>query len=66
MTGEAMTATRIRKGHVGTGSAKAKRKARVRIYKVAANPADLVLAEKTILGALRRVRRKARIERLFG
>jgi 3-hydroxyisobutyrate dehydrogenase-like beta-hydroxyacid dehydrogenase len=64
--GEAMTVKGIRRGHIGAGSTKAKRKVQVRNGKMAANPGDLVSAEKPILGALRRVRRKARIERLFG
>ena len=61
-----MTTKAIRKGHVRTGSAKTKRRAKVCIDKVAANPADLVLAEKPILRALQRIRKEGRIERLFG
>jgi len=60
-----MTTKAVRKGHVRTDSAKTKRKVQVFIGKVAANPEDVVLAEKPILRALRRVRRKAQIERFF-
>jgi hypothetical protein len=58
--------TGIRKGNVETDSARIDRSARVHKAKVLANPSDLLLAEKPILRALRRVWKKGRIERIFG
>ena len=65
MTGGAVTVTGIRKGRVDTDSARVDRSARTRKAKVLVNPSDLLLAEKPILRALRRVWKKGGIERIF-
>jgi hypothetical protein len=66
MTGGAVIVTGIRKGRVDTDSARVDRSARARKAKVLVNPSDLLLAEKPILRALRRIRSKGRTERVFG
>jgi hypothetical protein len=66
MEGETMIAAGSRKRLERTHSAGVKRTARVRAAKAQVNSSGLLLAEKSILRTLRRVRRKGRIERVFG